>query len=40
MVAVDAEFGGGRTRIGGARLYVLDDDGKITHEPVVFFAGS
>ena len=40
LMTVDADFGGGPVTLPGARLYLLDDNGKIAHEQVVFFAGS
>jgi len=40
LMTVDADFGGGPITLPGARLYLLDDDGKIVHEQVVFFAVS
>ncbi|HSS11948.1 MAG TPA: nuclear transport factor 2 family protein [Acidimicrobiales bacterium] len=40
LVMVDADFGMGPTTLPGARVYLLDDHGKIAHEQVVFFAGS
>ncbi len=40
LVNVDADFGMGRTTLPGARLYLIDEDGKIAHEQVVFFAAS
>jgi hypothetical protein len=40
LVNVDADFGMGPTTLPGARLYLLDEEGKIAHEQVVFFAAS
>jgi hypothetical protein len=40
MMTVEADFGGGPTTLPGARLYMIDDDGKITAEQVIFFVGS
>jgi hypothetical protein len=40
MITVEADFGFGKTTSPGARLYLLDDDGKIAAEQVVFFLGS
>jgi hypothetical protein len=40
LINVDADFGMGRVTLPGARLYLLDEDGRIAHEQVVFFAGS
>jgi hypothetical protein len=38
LVTVTADFGGPRMTLPGARLYLLDDDGKIKTEQVVFYA--
>ena len=38
MMTVEADLGGGRATLPGARLYLLDDDGKIKAEQVVFYA--
>jgi hypothetical protein len=40
LVTVDADFGFGKTTSPGARLYLLDENDKITAEHVVFFASS
>jgi hypothetical protein len=40
LVNVEADFGMGATTLPGARLYLLDDNDKIAHEQVIFFAGS
>jgi hypothetical protein len=40
LVTAQADFGFGPTTLPQARLYLLDDDNKIAHEQVVFFAGS
>jgi SnoaL-like domain len=40
MLTVEADFGGGRMTLPAARLYLLDEDGKITSEQVVFYAAS
>ena len=39
LVTVEADFGFGKTTSPGARLYLLDENDKITAEHVVFFAG-
>jgi hypothetical protein len=36
LVSVEANLGGGRTALPGARLYLIDDTGKINIEQVVF----
>jgi hypothetical protein len=38
MLTVEADLGGRRATLPGARLYLLDDDGKIKAEQVVFYA--
>ena len=38
MLTVEADFGGGKMLLPGARLYLLDDDSKIKSEQVIFFA--
>jgi len=38
MLTVEADFGGGKMLLPGARLYLLDDDNKIKSEQVIFFA--
>ena len=38
MMTVEADLGGGRATLPGARLYLLDDDSKIKAEQVVFYA--
>ena len=38
MLTVDADFGGGKVTLPAARLYLLDEDGKIKVEQVVFYA--
>jgi hypothetical protein len=40
MVTVEADFGQGKATMPAARLYLLDDDGNIANEQVVFFAAS
>jgi hypothetical protein len=40
LVTSEADFGFGQTTLPQARLYLLDDDNKIAHEQVLFFAGS
>jgi len=40
LITVEADFGFGKTTSPGARLYLLDDNDKITAEHVVFFLGS
>ena len=37
MLTVEADFGGGKMILPGARLYLLDDDTKIKSEQVIFF---
>jgi len=37
MLTVQADFGGGKMILPGARLYLLDDDSKIKSEQVIFF---
>src|SRR5262249_50650504 len=37
MLTVEADFGGGKMILPGARLYLLDDDSKIKSEQVIFF---
>jgi hypothetical protein len=39
MFTVEAEFGGQKTTLPGARLYLLDDENRIKTEQVVFYAG-
>jgi hypothetical protein len=38
MLTVDADFGGGKATLPGARLYLLDDNSKIKTEHVIFYA--
>jgi hypothetical protein len=38
MLTVEADFGGGKMVLPGARLYLLDDDNKIKSEQVIFYA--
>jgi SnoaL-like domain len=38
MLTVEADFGAGKVTLPGARLYLLDDGGKIKSEHVVFYA--
>jgi|SRR6516162_4582168 hypothetical protein len=38
MLTVEADFGGGKVILSTARMYLLDDDGKIKAEQVIFFA--
>jgi hypothetical protein len=40
LITVEADFGVGKTTSAGARLYLLDDNDKITAEQVVFFLAS
>jgi hypothetical protein len=40
MVTVEADLGGGKMELPGARLYLLDDDGKIQNEQVIFYAAA
>jgi hypothetical protein len=37
-LTVEADFGGGKVTLSTARMYLLDDDGKIKAEQVIFFA--
>jgi hypothetical protein len=38
MLTVEADFGGGKAALPGARLYLLDDNNKIKTEHVIFYA--
>ena len=38
MVTVDGDLGAGKVELPAARLYRLDDDGKIQSEQVIFYA--
>lgn len=38
LVTVKADFGGGAVDLPAARLYLVDDGGKITSEQVLFYA--
>ena len=38
MLTVEADFGGGKATLPGARLYLFDDDNKIKTEHVIFYA--
>jgi hypothetical protein len=38
MLTVEADFGAGEATLPGARLYLLDENGKIQAEQVVFYA--
>jgi hypothetical protein len=38
MLTVEADFGGGKTTLPGARLYLLDENNKIKTEHVIFYA--
>jgi len=38
MLTVEADFGGGKATLPGARLYLLDENNKIKTEHVVFYA--
>jgi hypothetical protein len=40
MVTVEADLGGGKMELPGARLYLLDDNGKIQNEQVIFYAAA
>jgi SnoaL-like domain len=40
MLTVEADLGGGKVELPGARLYLLDDDGKIRSEQVIFYAAA
>jgi hypothetical protein len=37
-LTVEADFGAGKATLPGARLYLIDDNGKIQTEHVVFYA--
>jgi hypothetical protein len=39
MFTVEADFGGQRATLPGARLYLVDDQNRIKTEQVVFYAG-
>lgn len=38
LLTVEGDLGGGKVDLPGARLYRLDDDGKIQSEQVIFYA--
>ncbi len=38
MLTVQADFGGGKVTLPGARLYLFDDNNKIKTEQVIFYA--
>jgi hypothetical protein len=38
MLTVEADFGGGKAILPGARLYLLDENNKIKTEQVIFYA--
>jgi hypothetical protein len=38
MLTVEADFGGGKATLPGARLYLLDENNKIQTEHVIFYA--
>ena len=40
MVTVEGDLGGGKMTLPAARLYLLDDDGKIRSEQVIFYAAA
>ena len=40
LLTVQADLGGGKVTLPAARLYLLDEHGKIANEQVVFYAGS
>ena len=40
LLTVEADLGGGKVMLPAARLYLLDEDGKIEAEQVVFYAAS
>jgi hypothetical protein len=40
MLTVEADLGGGKVTLPGARLYLIDEDGKIKSEQVIFYAGT
>ena len=38
MLTVEADFGGGKATLPGARLYLMDENNKIQTEHVIFYA--
>ena len=40
MLTVEADLGAGKATLPAARLYLLDDDGKIRSEQVIFYAAA
>jgi len=40
MLTVEADYGSGKVRLASTRLYLLDEDHKITAEQVVYFVTS
>jgi hypothetical protein len=40
MLTVEADLGGGKVTLPGARLYLLDEHGKIKAEQVIFYAAA
>ena len=40
MFTVEADYGSGKLTLANTRLYLLDDDHKITAEQVVYFVSS
>jgi hypothetical protein len=40
MLTVEVDLGGGKVELPAARLYLLDDDGKIRSEQVIFYAAA
>src|SRR5215471_19746560 len=40
MFTVEADYGSGKFTLPNARLYLLDEDGKITAEQVIYFVTS
>jgi hypothetical protein len=40
MLTVEADLGGSKVTLPGARLYLLDEHGKIKNEQVVFYAAA
>jgi hypothetical protein len=40
LVTLEADLGGGKMELPGARLYLLDEDGKIASEQVIFYAAA
>ena len=38
MVVIEADLGGGKVTLPGARLYLVNDDGQVESEHVIFYA--